>query len=79
MGTRCRGLGEICARLTGPATVRKLGQIVTRVQITERKSSIPQIVEIVANAASYTSVKAAALQAGNGLSKGSGPGDRRAT
>ena len=44
MGTRCRGLGEIIARLTGPVTVRKLGQIATRVQITERKSSIPQMV-----------------------------------
>jgi hypothetical protein len=40
MGTRCRGLGEICARLTGPVQ----GQITTRVQITERKSIIPQIV-----------------------------------
>jgi hypothetical protein len=42
MGTRCRGLGEILARLTGPV----LGQIVTRFQITERKSIIAQIVEI---------------------------------
>jgi hypothetical protein len=42
MATRCRGLGEICARLTGPVR----GQVVTRVQITERKTSIPQIVEI---------------------------------
>jgi len=42
MGTRCRGLGEIIARLTGPV----VGQIVTRVQITERKSIITQIVEI---------------------------------
>lgn len=38
MGTRCRGLGKILARLTGPVR----GQIVTRVQITERKPSIPQ-------------------------------------
>jgi len=38
MGTRCRGLGEILARLTGHV----LGQIVTRVQITERMPSIPQ-------------------------------------
>jgi hypothetical protein len=42
MGTRCRGLGEILARLTGPFG----GQIVTRFQITERKSIIAQIVEI---------------------------------
>ena len=42
MGTRCRGLGEILARLTGPVR----GQIVTRFQITERKSIIAQIVEI---------------------------------
>ncbi len=42
MGTRCRGLGEIIARLTGPVG----DQIVTRVQITERKSIIAQIVEI---------------------------------
>ena len=42
MGTRCRGLGEILARLTGPYG----GQIVTRFQITERKSIIAQIVEI---------------------------------
>ena len=42
MGTRCRGLGEILARLTGPVG----GQIVTRFQITERKSIIAQIVEI---------------------------------
>ena len=40
MGTRCRGLGEILARLTG--LVR--GQIATRFQITERIRSIPQIV-----------------------------------
>jgi hypothetical protein len=42
MGTRCRGLGEICARMIGPVR----GQIETRVQITERKPSIQQIVEI---------------------------------
>ena len=42
MGTRCRGLGEILARLTGPCG----GQIVTRFQITERKSIIAQIVKI---------------------------------
>ena len=42
MGTRCRGLGEILARLTGPVR----GQIATRVQTTERKPIIPQIVEI---------------------------------
>jgi hypothetical protein len=41
MGTRCRGLGEILARLTGPVGV----QIVTRFQITERKPIIAQIVE----------------------------------
>jgi hypothetical protein len=46
MGTRCRGLGEILARLTGPVTDHELGQIVTRFQITERKSIIAQIVEI---------------------------------
>jgi hypothetical protein len=46
MGTRCRGLGEILARLTGPVAVRELGQIVTRFQITERRSSIPQMEEI---------------------------------
>ena len=42
MGTRCRGLGEIYARLTGPVR----GQIATRFQITEREPSIPQIVAI---------------------------------
>jgi hypothetical protein len=39
-------LGEILARLTGPVTDHELGQIVTRFQITERKSIIAQIVEI---------------------------------
>ena len=39
MGTRCRGLGEIRARLTGPVR----GQVATRVQITERKPIIPQM------------------------------------
>ena len=42
MGTRCRGLGEILARLTGPVGV----QIVTRFQTTERRAIIAQIVEI---------------------------------
>lgn len=73
MGTRCRGLGEILARLTGPVGV----QIVTRFQITERKSIIAQMEEIDAEAASYTSVKAAAIQAGNGLNGGGKEGGVR--
>jgi hypothetical protein len=43
VGTRCRGLGENFARLTSPVR----GQIVTRVQITERKPSIPHVVGFV--------------------------------
>lgn len=50
MGTRCRGLGENLARLTGHVR----GQVVTRFQITERRPSIQEMVEMgAADASSY--------------------------